>query len=391
MKENIFYIVLSDRVIKNSLQNLIYNFTNMKTTNKFLVTIVTITLLMAAIWTTNAIYWNWNWSGKWQWQGQWHWQWQWMMNSWNGQQLNKQNHNPWDLISTVATWVLSEQEKQDLYYQYNEEKVARDLYTHFFNLYWVQIFQNIGSSEQKHMDAVKVLLDRYSLSVPTSYGELQDEYDSLKVEWEKWLKEALEVGLKVEMLDIKDIVDTIKSTDNDDLKIIFTNIWWASYNHMRWFLKWLANNSLTTSIDYSSYLTQDELNSKWSLKYKLAEKLESEWVVLPTQSSSKYIKENCKNEEQWMWNGQWQWKYQQNTVSQKNKLQNQRKNLYKSQIEKKYGNTIKNANQNKLNALEWKIDKVIESVNNSSTLTTDKKEKYLDLYNSLKEYLGELR
>jgi len=32
------------------------------------------------------------------------------------------------------------------------------------------------------MKAVKVLLDRYSLPTPTTYGELQDEFDTLKAE-----------------------------------------------------------------------------------------------------------------------------------------------------------------------------------------------------------------
>jgi hypothetical protein len=32
------------------------------------------------------------------------------------------------------------------------------------------------------------------------------------------------VGVKIEILDIDDITKTIKSTDNDDIKIVFTNI-----------------------------------------------------------------------------------------------------------------------------------------------------------------------
>jgi hypothetical protein len=128
---------------------------------------------------------------------------------------------------------LSDAEKQELYYGYSEEKLAHDLYTYFYSLYGTQTFQNIANSESQHMTAVKTLLDRYSLATPTDYGTLQSTFDSLRVEGEKSLQSALEVGLKVEMLDIEDIKDTIKTTDNDDLKIVFTNIGGASYNHMR--------------------------------------------------------------------------------------------------------------------------------------------------------------
>nr|MDD3720377.1 DUF2202 domain-containing protein [Candidatus Gracilibacteria bacterium] len=118
----------------------------------------------------------------------------------SGQQINQQNHTPGDLISTIATGSLSEQEKLDLYYQYNEEKVARDLYTYFYSLYGAQIFQNIAEAEQQHMDSVKVLLDRYNLEIPSNYGELETTYNTLKIEGEIGLKEAYEVGIKVKYL-----------------------------------------------------------------------------------------------------------------------------------------------------------------------------------------------
>lgn len=348
----------------------------MKTTSKIYVAIATILIPLTMVATTNAM------------NGYWGWSWQWMTSWWNWQQINKQNHTPWDLISSIATWSLTEQEEQDLYYQYNEEKVARDLYTYFYSLYWVQTFQTIATSEQQHMDSVKVLLDRYNLETPTTYGELETTFNTLKAEWELWLKEAFEAWIKVEILDVTDIVDTIKSTDNDDIKVILTNIWGASYNHLRGFVKALLNNWFTTTIDYSAYLTQDDLNAKWSLQYKLSEVLESQWVELPDLSSSNYIKNNCIYNCQYNYWLSWQY---QNSLNQ-NRYQsfNKNKNLYKSQIQVKYWNMLKNMNQNKLNALDWKLDKVIESVENNQTMTQITKDKYLSLYYALKEYLGEL-
>ena len=74
------------------------------------------------------------------------------------------------------------------------------------------------------MEAVEVLLDRYELDAPTGYGDLQSTYDTLIAEGKLGLKEALEVGLQIEILDIEDIDDAILNTDNDDFKIVFTNI-----------------------------------------------------------------------------------------------------------------------------------------------------------------------
>ncbi|MBT3726598.1 DUF2202 domain-containing protein [bacterium] len=38
------------------------------------------------------------------------------------------------------------------------------------------------------------------------------------------MEDALYVGLQIEILDIEDIEDAIKNTDNDDFKVVFTNI-----------------------------------------------------------------------------------------------------------------------------------------------------------------------
>ena len=85
-------------------------------------------------------------------------------------------------LSGITLSPLSEQEKLDLAYQYSEELVARDAYTYFYSLYGVDVFKNIADSEAAHMASVKTLLDRYGLPTPITYGELQDEFDTLKAE-----------------------------------------------------------------------------------------------------------------------------------------------------------------------------------------------------------------
>jgi hypothetical protein len=160
--------------------------------------------------------------------------------------------------------------------------VARDLYTHFSTLYEDGVFKNIAESEQNHMDSVKSLLNRYGLPVPVGYTELQSTFDELKASGSTSLQSALEVGLKVEMLDIEDITKTIKMTDNDDLKLVFANIGGASYNHLRGFSKAITSHGYGTSVDISRYLSTDELQSRGSLQYKLSETLQKEGIALPT-------------------------------------------------------------------------------------------------------------
>jgi hypothetical protein len=128
------------------------------------------------------------------------------------------------MIVNIPASDLSDKEEEILYYGYSEEMLARDVYNYLYELYNEDVFKKIADSEQKHMDAVEVLFDRYELQLPTGYGDLQSTFDALKSEGEQGLKEALEVGLKIEILDIEDIDDAILNTDNDDFKIVFTNI-----------------------------------------------------------------------------------------------------------------------------------------------------------------------
>ena len=52
----------------------------------------------------------------------------------------------------VISEELSLQEKQDLQFLKEEEKLARDVYLYAFDLYAYKVFENISKSEQMHMD-----------------------------------------------------------------------------------------------------------------------------------------------------------------------------------------------------------------------------------------------
>jgi len=102
--------------------------------------------------------------------------------------------------------------------------MARDLYAYAYEKYSVQTFGNITHAEQQHMDAIKVLLDRYNIEAPSDYAADNELYNTLKDKIDLSEKDAIEVGIMVEKVDIDNILADIKNTDNDDLKVIFTNI-----------------------------------------------------------------------------------------------------------------------------------------------------------------------
>ena len=140
--------------------------------------------------------------------------------------------------------VASAAEQQWLVYLREEEKVARDVYLYLHDLWPVPVFENIAASEQRHMDAVKTLLDRYNLADPaaeTEVGrfanpELQALYDELVAVGSESLKQALGVGVLIEETDIADLDAAIAASTHPDIQKVFSNLRAGSLNHLDAFL-----------------------------------------------------------------------------------------------------------------------------------------------------------
>lgn len=139
---------------------------------------------------------------------------------------------------------LSEQEKNDLVFIREEEKLARDFYKAMFDKWKQRSFDNISKSEQFHMDAIKILIDRYKLDDPVGNNNngifkdstLQELYNNLIKEGSISLENALKIGAKVEEIDIKDLKKSINNTKLDDLKLVYDSLMSASENHLRAFV-----------------------------------------------------------------------------------------------------------------------------------------------------------
>ncbi len=142
---------------------------------------------------------------------------------------------------------LSQEERDGLIHMRIEEKLARDVYIVMGDLWNHKVFLNIQLSEQKHMEAVKRLLDKYSVPDPLttdSVGVFPDPqfqllYDQYILQGNQSLQEALLVGKAIEELDIADLTFQLTFVDNPDIIRVYQNLKAASENHLAAFIKCL--------------------------------------------------------------------------------------------------------------------------------------------------------
>lgn len=136
---------------------------------------------------------------------------------------------------------LNADETAALLFMREEEKLARDVYNFLFTTWGQTTFQNIASSEQMHMDEIKLLLDRYALTDPAlapgqfTDANLQTLYNQLTAQGSLSLGDALKVGAAIEEIDIRDLQTRLAQTDNADIQQVYTNLMNGSYNHLKSF------------------------------------------------------------------------------------------------------------------------------------------------------------
>lgn len=140
---------------------------------------------------------------------------------------------------------LTEEQKDTLFFIYQEEKVARDVYIYLGELYPDEsTFASIQLSEQRHMDAAQKLCINYGIDISmideseSDYGHfevdyLQNLYDECIELGSGELVEALKVGKLVEETDIGTLTESIESMDMpDDIIRTYEVLREGSYNHL---------------------------------------------------------------------------------------------------------------------------------------------------------------
>jgi len=154
------------------------------------------------------------------------------------------------ILATTPAWAgkgngsgvtsLSETEAEMLTYMREEEKLARDVYLLMFENWSAAIFTTIAGSEQQHMDTMKKMLDKYSLTDPAlpenglfTNTDLQAKYDELVATGALSFIDGLYVGATIEEVDMVDIQYAIDITSHVDVVNAYQNLLEGSKNHLR--------------------------------------------------------------------------------------------------------------------------------------------------------------
>jgi hypothetical protein len=164
---------------------------------------------------------------------------------------------------------LSDAEKNSLIFMREEEKLARDVYTTLYAKWGSRPFSNISYSEQSHMDAVLMLLNKYGIADPVGSNDigvfknssLQKLYDQLAELGNKSNLDAFRVGATIEDLDIFDLKRLSKEADNKDILSVYGNLERGSRNHMRAFNRNILNLGSTYLPQYISQTEFDAIVS----------------------------------------------------------------------------------------------------------------------------------
>ncbi len=173
-------------------------------------------------------------------------------------------------ISSLPKEELSDAETEGIIFIREEEKLARDTYLVLGDTWGARVFENISRSESRHMEAMKQLIDRYELEDPVKSDEigvftnetLKALYDTLTTMGKESLEAALRVGAAIEEIDILDIQKRLdENVDNQDITLVYTNLMKGSRNHLRAFVKNLANIGVTYEPQYLDQETYDAIIS----------------------------------------------------------------------------------------------------------------------------------
>ena len=314
-----------------------------------------------------------------------------------GQQRANHYHSPEDIIANIPVSDLTDEEKQLLIDQYWEEKLAHDLYVYAYEKYGLNVFKNIADSETRHQEALQVLFDRYGLIPPSDYAKYNDVVDDLKAKIDESLESALNVGVQAEIDDIEAIYNDILKTDNEDVRAILTKIGGASYNHLRGFANALEQNWYDIPDVVYNYLSEDELTQKWSLVYKLTERLENEGIELPQVATSSCIKNNYANQKAQTGSRAKRWSQMTTqrafqgrfTAARGRYVNNAKINRYRELIKNKYQNKINQYSKDGLVNIVAKIDALETKILESNNYSDAKKESYISVLEALKLVIQE--
>ncbi|WP_198525668.1 DUF2202 domain-containing protein [Thiomicrorhabdus sp. Kp2] len=172
-----------------------------------------------------------------------------------------------EAVEASTLEAISVEEEHGILFMREEEKLARDVYLTLYDIWGLNIFQNIAKSEQTHTDAIKGLIEKYQLADPViddTIGVFTDYhfvevYEALVAKGSESLEGALQVGTEIEELDIKDIAESIAQVEgNDDIINVYSELMKGSRNHLRSFWDVLTSKGFTY---VPSHISQEEFDA----------------------------------------------------------------------------------------------------------------------------------
>lgn len=138
----------------------------------------------------------------------------------------------------------SDEAISELLFMIEEEKLAGDVYEAFYDLYGLEIFNNIAESEDRHFDALINQAEQMGLDVDAFVfqpagtfvdEELQALYDSMIETGSQSVTAALEVGVAIEEKDIVDIAAAAEAVEGTTLASVYDNLLTGSSYHLEAF------------------------------------------------------------------------------------------------------------------------------------------------------------
>jgi hypothetical protein len=143
---------------------------------------------------------------------------------------------------TTTTTPLTDSDKNALLFMLEEEKLARDTYTYLWEVWQINPFTNIKSSEQSHMDAIAQVLTSYGIQYTIlPAGQFADSlllnfYNQFVTSGSISSSNAFQIGATIEDLDISDLEEYTAQSTNETVINVFNSLECGSRNHLRSFV-----------------------------------------------------------------------------------------------------------------------------------------------------------
>jgi hypothetical protein len=181
--------------------------------------------------------------------------------------LSGEQTAPAEAGATMAA-TLSEPESQELLFIWEEEKMARDLYTALYEKHSDIIFSDLARSEQSHMDQARAIIEEYGLDAPEKPGKdeqgvfenqtLQKIYNELLARGNASHEDALKAAATFEEISIIDLKKELNTTQTQDAIVMYQGLLAGSEKHLRSYVSDLY--SLKIKYD-PKYLERGEFES----------------------------------------------------------------------------------------------------------------------------------